>query len=243
MTRRTLIAVAALWGAGAMPAPAEEVHPLPSSDDLVLESASVTYLEDLDLLVFEQEVKGTAGGTHPKARGQMHGAPVLGYVFPTTLGSQDVGFGDVEGVVALAVTSHPDFDDTPLWDENGDRDYDNDGKTFHVHWVVLGTDERVPGGLSVIEFDKAQDAVVVPPTSPGMPLYLDSPGFSTVTRGKSLKVLVPAGRVRGQTSFRFDAVSAYMEVNTDDESRPMLGVYEVYSVLSEALSLPYEVSK
>ncbi|MEO5823753.1 MAG: hypothetical protein ABIT71_24875, partial [Vicinamibacteraceae bacterium] len=80
------------------------------NDDFDLTAASVTYLVDLDLLVFEQQVAGTAGGTTPKAHGALDGAPVLGYVFPTSLPSTAVGFGTAEGIVALAVTSHPDFD-------------------------------------------------------------------------------------------------------------------------------------
>ena len=72
-----------------LPAVAEDtspgVQPLEKTADLVIEAASVTYLPELDLLLFEQRVQGRAGGTVPTARGAMHGAPVLGYVFPTTL--------------------------------------------------------------------------------------------------------------------------------------------------------------
>lgn len=214
--------------------------------DLELRSSRVTHLANLDLLVFEQKVAGRAGATVPVPRGQLDGAPILGHVFPTTLAPTDVGFGDVEGIVALAVTSHPDFDDTPLWDEDGDRDYTNDGVVFHTHWVVLVPDGRVPGGLAARSFE-LESGAVLPPTNPGMPIYLDSPGFSVVLRGDTLKVLVPADRVGGRTDFRFDAVTAYMEVSTGDDpvagDRPMLGVYEVYGVLSGDLSLPYSVTK
>jgi len=210
--------------------------------DLVLDAAAVEYLRDLDLLVFSQTVKGTAGRTVPKKNGALHGAPVLGYVFPTTLKPGDVGFTAEKGIVALAVTSHPDFDDTPLWDENGDMNYANDGLAWHTHWVVLAEDNRVPGGLAVVEIKKETMARVLPPTNPGMPMLMDSPGFSVVTGGSRLKVLVPASRVRGNTSFKFDAVTAYMQVNTEG-TLPMLGVYHVYSVLSGNLSLPYEVSR
>lgn len=227
------------------PATATEPPPaitaVPASPDLEIRAAKVRHLADLDLLVFEQRVRGRAGATTPKARGQMDGAPVLGYVFPTTLTAPDVGFAAVEGIVALAVTSHPDFDDTPLWDENNDRDYANDGVVFHTHWVVLVPDERVPGGLKVRETGGAELAEVLPPTAPGMPMFLDSPGFSVVLSGDSIKILVPAARVSGKTDFRFDAVSAYMQVAQTGD-RPVLGVYEVYSVLSGDLSLPYEVS-
>jgi hypothetical protein len=35
--------------------------------------------------------------------------------------------------VAAGPTSHPDFDDTPLSDENGDGDPANDGDVWHGH--------------------------------------------------------------------------------------------------------------
>ncbi len=216
--------------------------PIAMSPSLDLTAASVTYLEDLDVLVFEQSVAGQAGTTVPAARGGLDGAPVLGHVFPTTLAAPDVGFSATEGVVALAVTAHPDFDDTPLWDENNDRDYANDGVVWHTHWVVLVKDQRVPGGLAVKEFKKG-DAVVLPPTNPGMTMFMDSPGHSVLARGKTLKVLVPAQRVAHRTSFKFDAVTAYMQVNTSDPARPMLGVYRAYEVLSGDLSLPYGVTR
>jgi len=214
-----------------------------NTKNMDLSAAAVQYRKDLDILVFEMEVKGEAGATTPEPAGQLHGAPVLGYVFPTNLSPTAVGFDDTEGILAFAVTSHPDFDDTPLWDENNDRNYENDGKIFHTHWVVLVEDDRVGGGLSVKEFKKEDKSVVLPPTNAGMPMYLDSPGFSVVLQSKKLKVVVPAQRVNHQTGFNFDGVSAYMEVNTDDNSRPMLGVYSVFDLLSGDLSLPYTVKE
>lgn len=217
------------------------VTPTPATADLDLTAARVRHIRDLGLLVFEQEVAGTAGATRPTANGAVDGAPVLGYVFPTTLSPADVGFTASSGIVALAATSHPDFDDTPLWDESGNRDYADDGVVFHSHWVLLGPDERVPGGLAVVETQRIQQDL--PPTAPGMPMYLDSPGFSVVLRGRTLRLLVPLDRVNGRTDFRFDAVAAYMEVNQSDPARPLLGVYEVYDVLSGDLSLPYTVTQ
>jgi len=209
--------------------------------DLTIRSASVTYIKDMDLLVFEQQMNGTVGTSLPKPIGQMDGAPVLGYVFPTTLKPEDVGFNPTEGIVALAATYHPDFDDTPLWDENNDGNYTNDKTSWHTHWVVLVKDTRVAGGLSVKQFKKADASVVLPATNPGMPMYIDSPGFSTLVRGDRFKVLVPAQRINGKTKFNFDAVSALMNVNTSKSDRPMLGVNAVYSVLSKKLNLPYSV--
>jgi hypothetical protein len=236
-----LLLASAWWLVGASARAAENV-PGTGSPDFLLTGASVKLMPDLDLLVFEATVRGKAGGTRPAARGQLDGAPVLGYVFPTSLKSEDIGFAPTEGIVALAVTAHPDFDDSPLWDENLDRKYDNDGAVFHTHWVVLVKDDRVSGGLSVKEYRKADARVVVPPTAPPMPMYMDSPGHSVVLRGDKVRVLVPAARVYGRTSFSYDAVTAYMEVSTSDQ-KPMLGVHKVFSVLSGNLSLPYSVQK
>lgn len=217
------------------------VTPTPASADLDITAARVEYHDDLRILVFQQDVVGAAGATVPMAAGQMDRAPVLGYVFPTTLRPEDVGFEPGDGVVALAATSHPDFDDTPLWDEDGDRDYGNDGVVFHTHWVVLTPDDRVAGGLSVKETQRIEQDL--PPTNPGMPMYLDSPGFSVVLDGATLRVVVPLDRVAGRRDFRFDAVTAYMEVNTSDADRPLLGVYHVYEVLSGDLGMPYRVTE
>ncbi len=219
------------------------ITPIDSTPDLKIKSANVRLIEDLDLLVFEINVKGTAGRTVPSARGSLNGAPVLGYVMPTNLHPTDVGFAEVDGIVALAITSHPDFDDTPLWDEDNDRDYANDGVVFHTHWVVLTKDERVNGGLAVLQLDTATDkADALPPTNPGMPMYMDSPGFSVVRKGKSIRALVPLGRVNNRRDFQFDAVTAYMQVMQSGDY-PLLGVYEVYDVWSGDLSLPGRVEK
>ncbi len=223
---------------------AQGVAPTPTvfNQDLDIQDASVHYIKDLDLLVFEQNVSGVAANTIPRARGELDGAPVLAYVFATSLKPDSVGFGPVEGILALAITSHPDFDDTPLWDENIDGRYDNDGAVYHTHWVVLVPDQRLAGGLAVKQFDKGDTSVILPPTNPGMTIYLDSPGFQVNKRGQQLQVLIPAGRVKHRTDFSFDAVTAYLQVNTSDPDRPMLGVYKVYDILSGDLSLPYAVN-
>ncbi len=236
----TLLLALASPGASATD-PVQAKSPIPKAGpDFEILSAKVGYLADLDLLVFEQKVAGRVGGTAPVARGKLDGAPVLAYVFPTTLAPDDVGFRAGEGIVALALTSHPDFDDSPLWDENNDRNYDNDGLVWHTHWVVLGPDARVPGGLSVKEISQSEAAQVLPRTAPPMPMLMDSPGYAVVIQGDTFKLLVPAQRVSHKKAFRYDAVSAYMEVS-ETPGTPILGVYQVYTVLSKDLSLPFSV--
>lgn len=213
---------------------------LAKSPSLKIKSVSVEYKDDLDLMVFSMDLEGPAGKTVPKAVGELNGAPVVAYVFPTTLKAADVGMGNAEGIVALAITSHPDFDDTPLWDEDANGKYDDDKVIYHTHWALLTKDDRVPGGLAVKEFKKEDKSVVLPPTNCGMPMYLDAAGHSVVERGNTIRAIVPAYYLRNKTSFKFDGVTCYMQVNTSCMAKPMLGVYEVYSVASKDLSLPYK---
>jgi len=212
-----------------------------NNDNFKINDVNVTHKPDLGVIIWEITVDGTAGKTTPTKVGQLDGAPVLGYVLPTSLKPTDVGFNQTDGIVALALTSHPDFDDTPLWDENSDQIFDNDGIIWHPHWVILHEDKRVDGGLSVKQFKKADTTVVLPPTNPGMPMYMDSPGYPVTTKENTIKVVVPKYRMNNKTDFTYDGVTAFMKVNISNENMPMLGVYEVFSVASGDLSLPYKV--
>lgn len=211
------------------------------TEDFRIKSTEVTHNADLGVTIWEIAVEGIAGNTVPEPFGQMDGAPVLGYVFPTSLKPMDVGFNQTDGILALALTSHPDFDDTPLWDENGDSLFDNDGVVWHPHWVILVKDERISGQLSVKQFMKTDKNITLPPTNPGMPMYMDSPGYPVITDANTIKVVLPDYRINYKTTFSYDAVTAFLKVNTSNKGKPMLGVYEVFSVASGDLSLPYSV--
>ena len=76
-----------------------------------------------------------------------------------------------------------------------------------------------------------------------MPMYMDSPGYPVTTKENTIKVVVPDYRMNNKTDFNYDGVTAFMKVNTSNENLPMLGVYEVFSVASGDLSLPYKVKK
>lgn len=248
MKLKSLLLTAGLLSAATFSSFAQKPGETYNNADYKLKAASVVYESRIDAVIFEVTVAGQAGKTVPKPVGSMSGAPVLGYVFPTTLKSQDVGFSPTEGIVAMALTSHPDMDDTPLWDENADGKYDNDGVIWHAHWVVLTKDERVPGGLSVKEFNEGDNTVQLPKTAPGLPFFFDSPGFNVIAQGSSMRVVVPSFRMRHRKDFKFDAVSCYMQMSHSDNhhkkgNEPILGVYNVYGVLSGNLSLPYTVKK
>ncbi|MEL6656956.1 MAG: hypothetical protein AAFP77_27035 [Bacteroidota bacterium] len=62
-----------------------------TSTDLIISGTSVVYDGRLEQLIFSIEVEGVAGQALPTAAGQLDGASVLGYVFPTTLQPTDVG--------------------------------------------------------------------------------------------------------------------------------------------------------
>lgn len=91
-------------------------------------------------LIFQQAVSGEIGNKKPKKNGKLAGAEVYSYVWPTSLNSSAVGFEANQGILSLALTVHPDFDDTPLYDEDGDGIKTNDGNKWHSHWVVLVPD-------------------------------------------------------------------------------------------------------
>ena len=65
------------------------------------------------LMTFVIEVAGQAGSEKPVAIGQLAGAKVESYVWPTSLDPAVAGFDAGSGILSLAITAHPDFDDTP----------------------------------------------------------------------------------------------------------------------------------
>ena len=145
-----------------------------------------------------------------------------------------------KGILALAATSHPDFDDTPLEDENGDGDPKNDGAPWHSHWVVLiPTPECGEGALAVRDIPQGATPKL-PETWPGLPLFIDSPGFQPVLDGETISITVTLpGDAAGQ-GFGYDGVTAALRVNASVHA-PLLCVENVFDVASGDLSLPGRV--
>ena len=142
--------------------------------------------------VFTTRVRGTAGADKPGATGTFAGSDVYAYVWPTSLDSGDIGFDRGQGIVALAVTFHPDFDDAAYGGKNRD--------VWHPHWVVLNKDAACKGGLKVTDIPKDAKPKV-PPTWPGVPLLIDSPDYPTSFTGGTVEV----GRVVAQLVTQTDA--------------------------------------
>lgn len=193
-----------------------------------------------NLATFRMAVSGAAGQTKPTATGTFAGSEVFSYVWPTSVDPYEVGFDRGAGILALAVTAHPDFDDTPLFDEDRDGRLDNDGYTWHVHWVVLGPDPVCgDGSLKVIDIpDGAKPRL--PRTWPGVPLLLDSPGWQPLLDRDAVEVRVPFDDIAVVEAASYDGVTAGLRVNASAHS-PLLCVVDVFDVASGDLSMPGRV--
>lgn len=193
-------------------------------------------------VIFHIAVSGQAGKTKPTKSGKLAGSSVFSYVWPTSLDPAVVGFEGKSGILALAVTSHPDFDDTPLFDENGDNDPKNDGNVWHSHWVVLGPDEACgKGALKVIDIPEGSKPKL-PKTWPGLPLLIDSPGWSPLFKNKSLEVRIPFDDLGVVSQANFDGVTSALRVNASAHS-PLLCVVDVFKVASGNLSLSGKINQ
>lgn len=188
-------------------------------------------------LVFQQIVKGQVGEKVPKAKGSLAGAEVYSYVWPTSLNSSAVGFESDQGILALALTVHPDFDDTPLYDEDNDGNKTNDGDKWHSHWVVLVQDNACSeGALKVKDIEKGSNPAL-PKTWPNLPIFIDSPGYDFSLKSSEVLVRVPLSAVGFSQSFSFDGVTAGLKINQQVHA-PLLCVNNVFDVASGDLSLP-----
>ena len=142
--------------------------------------------------IFRTRVRASAGAKKPRATGKFEGSDVYAYVWPTSLNSADAGFEKDQGIVALAVTFHPDFDDAAKGAKNRDR--------WHPHWVVLGEDKACPGGLKVKDIP-AGTKPKLPENWPGVPLLIDSPEYKDRVE-KQLASQIPGPADRGPDAFR-----------------------------------------
>jgi hypothetical protein len=241
MSPRLLASAAALCLAAAMPAAAHEIEAKGgNAAEPAFDMVRTTVALDGEHVVFRTAVSGRAGAVKPTPTGKLAGAQVFSYVWPTSLDSAAAGFEAGQGILAFAVTSHPDFDDTPLYDENGDGDPNNDGDVWHSHWVVLVKDEACgPGVLKVKDIPEGAKPKL-PPTWPGLPILIDSPDYRPAIDGATVEVRVPRaslGEIRGAS---FDGVTAGLRVNASVHA-PLLCVADVFDVASGDLSLPGRV--
>lgn len=187
-----------------------------------------------NIATFHMAVSGKAGANKPGKSGKLAGAKVFSYVWPTTIDPSVVGFEAKSGILAFAVTSHPDFNDTPL--------FAGGGGDWHSHWVVLAPDDTCgKGALKVVDIPEGAKPKL-PKTWPGLPILIDSPGWNPVFKGKSLDVKVPFDDIGVVHASGFDGVTAALRVNANVHS-PLLCVVDVFKVASGNLSLPGKVNQ
>lgn len=195
-----------------------------------------------NVATFHVAVSGKAGKTYPTKTGKLGGSAVFSYVWPTTIDPYVVGFESKAGILAFAVTSHPDFDDTPLYDENGDGKLDNDGDLWHSHWVVLTKDAACgKDALKIVDIPEGTKPKL-PKTWPGLPILIDSPAYSPVFKGDTLEVKVPFDDIGVLTAASFDGVTAALRIN-ESVHNPLVCVADVFKVASGNLSLPGKVNQ
>ena len=161
-----------------------------------------------NLAIFHMAVSGKAGASRPSKSGKLAGSSVFSYVWPTSLDSSVAGFEQKAGILAFAVTSHGDFDDTPLFDENGDGKLDNDGDLWHSHWVVLQPDPSCgKDALKVVDIPEGSKPRL-PKTWPSLPILIDSPGWTPTFKNEMVEVRVPFDDIGVVKTTRFDGVTA-----------------------------------
>ncbi|MEM8652781.1 MAG: hypothetical protein AAGF54_19815 [Pseudomonadota bacterium] len=220
-----------------------------SQEGAIKSGADTTKVASFDILAahvhrkgntvtFHMTTNGKAGADRPQAKGKVGGADVWSYVWPTSLDPSVVGFDEGAGILAMAATSHPDFDDTPLFDENRNGDTGDDGAVWHSHWVVLAPTEACgPGALAVKDIPEGSTPNL-PVTWPGFPILLDSPGFTPVFDGP--EIVINAAVAGGAEGASFDGVTSALRVN-ESVHAPLLCVTDVFDVASGDLSLPGKV--
>ena len=103
-----------------------------------------------DVAVFHMAVAGQAGETRSTPTGSPANSEVFAYVWPTSLDSAEVGLVSGAGILALAVSAHPAFDDTPSFDV-ASGDLGQPGEVSKKRARELATETDPPPALSSVE--------------------------------------------------------------------------------------------
>jgi hypothetical protein len=182
-----------------------------------------------NLVTFSMTTRGMAGTAKPKPTGKFAGSSVYAYVWPTKVDPEAVGFEKGSGILAAAVTAHPDFNDEPL--------FANKGGDWHFHWVVLTEDASCgPAGLKVRDIEPGTKPKL-PKTWPGAAIFIDSPGYQPRFNTTTVNVTVPFDSPETAASVAFDGVTTALKVNGNLHA-PLLCVSDVFKIGSGDLSLP-----
>lgn len=80
----------------------------------------------------------------------------------------------------------------------------------------------------------------MPATWPGLPIYIDSPGYTPLFDGPEVIVNVPFTDASIITGASYDGITSALRVNANIHA-PLLCVTDVFDVASGELSLPGKV--
>ncbi len=229
------LAAALIAGGTGLLAPIAAAHPVTAEPSATV-IASFDIVETRivtrgDKAIFATRVRGQAGQDKPAATGRFAGSDVYAYVWPTSLDSAEIGFDKAQGIVALAVTFHPDFDDAAYGKKNRDR--------WHPHWVVLAENKACGAGLKVVDIPKGASPKL-PATWPNVPLLIDSPEYPTTLSGNTVEVEIPLNLIGGIAGAAYDGVTSGLKVDGNLHA-PLLCVANVFKIASGKLTLPGRV--
>lgn len=220
--RSTRFVTAAAWltafGLGGVALADAITSPVSEAVDPTFDILNTEVLKDGDFLRFRMTMRGNAGTSLPARTGNFEGSQMYAYIWPTSADSAAAGFPRGQGLLALALVSHPDA----VEDVGGTR-FSAD---WHPHWMVLVPAMACgPYGLRVVD-GGARPAPNAPPNvnAPAVAGAIagavpgGAPLLSTVARlpsamtGPTVEVRVPAAMMGDPQALRFDGMTATLLV-------------------------------
>lgn len=202
------------------------LSPVNEQIDPAFDIQSAEVRRDGDFLFFRMALRGNAGMSVPPRTGKFPGSQMYAYLWPTSADSSAAGFPRGQGLLALALVSHPDLVETV-----GSMEFSID---WHPHWMVLVPAMGCgPFGLRIMEGK---------PAAPGaLPLLTTVASLPSAMAGPAIEVRVPAGQLGDPGALRFDGMTASI-VATSAAPQPLLCVRPI-DVASGRLALQGTVTQ
>ena len=213
--RSTRFLTVAVWltafGLGGVALADAIMSPINEKIDPAFDIGTVEVLTDGDFLRFHMSLRGNAGASLPPRTGNFEGSQMFAYIWPTSADSAAAGFPRGQGLLALALVSHPD-----VVENVGGRQLSAE---WHPHWMVLVPSMGCgPYGLRIMDGMAA---------APGRsPLMSKPASLNSAMAGNMVDVRVPAALLGDTKTLRFDGMTASLAVSSGGPSplvcvRPM----------------------
>ena len=143
----------------------------------------------------------------------------------------------------------PPFQRDYAWDETQWEElwadvralYEGEPEDSHFLGPIVLQPGETGGALKVIDLPEGATPRL-PPTWPGLPLLIDSPGWQPILAAETVEVRVPFAEIGAVEAAGFDGVTAGLRVNANVHA-PLLCVTDVFDVASGDLSLPGKVNQ